>query len=96
MLMILQFAMKVTQIFLISRRLGMLCVLVMIEEIVNVSDKVIEFFRFVRGVKISKMIYIEQIESPEFVALNKLGQALENFFIGKSLLNLNSQVPKSA
>ena len=59
---------------------------------VNVSDKVIEFFRFVRGVKISKMIYIEQIESPEFVALNKLGQALENFFIGKTMLNLKSQV----
>jgi DNA gyrase subunit B len=59
---------------------------------VNVSDKVIEFFRFVRCVKISKMIYIEQIESPEFVALNKLGQALENFFIGKTMLNLKSQV----
>ncbi|MDP4709458.1 MAG: DNA topoisomerase (ATP-hydrolyzing) subunit B [Rickettsiaceae bacterium] len=59
---------------------------------VNVSDKSIEFFRFVRGVRINKMLYVEQIESPEFVALNKLGQLLENFFIGKTILNLKSQV----
>ena len=58
---------------------------------VNVNDKFIEFFRFVRGVKSSKIIYIEQVDSPEFIALHKLGQVLENFFIGKTILNTKNQ-----
>ena len=58
---------------------------------VNVDDKSIEFFRFVRGVRTSKIIYLEQMESPEFVALSKMGKLLEKFFIGKIILNLKSQ-----
>lgn len=58
---------------------------------VNISETSIEFFRYIRGVKITKTLYIEQVESPEFIALNKIGQQLENFFIGKCILNIKSQ-----
>lgn len=60
---------------------------------VNIEEnKLIEFFRFVRGVRINKILYLEQIESPSFVALSKVGQLLEKFFIGKTILNIKSQV----
>jgi len=62
-------------------------------EVVAGSES-IEFFRFVRGVRISKVLYLEQVESPEFVALNKLGQSLEEFFIGQCMLNIKSQSHK--
>lgn len=47
---------------------------------VNINDDSIEFFRFVRGVKNSKILYLQQVESPEFVGLNKLGNSLKNYF----------------
>jgi len=59
---------------------------------VNADEKSIEFFRFVRGVRNSKVIYLEQVESPEFVALGKLGQSLERVFIGKCILNVKNQM----
>ena len=58
---------------------------------VNAGEKSIEFFRFVRGVRNSKVIYLEQVESPEFVSLNNLGQSLERFFIGKCILSIKNQ-----
>jgi len=61
---------------------------------VKLSDHSIEFFRFVRGVKESKTLHLEQIGSPEFTALNKLGQDLEKFFIAGSVLNIKSQTHK--
>lgn len=58
---------------------------------INTLDNSIEFFRFVRGVKIVKTLYLEQVESPEFVALNKVGQQLENIFLGGCVLNIKNQ-----
>lgn len=49
---------------------------------VNISENEIEFFRFVRGVKNSKVLYKSQVESPEFVSVNKIGAAIEELFIG--------------
>jgi DNA gyrase subunit B len=61
---------------------------------VTINDNSIDFFRFVRGVKITKTLFIEQVESPEFVALNKIGQFLEEFFIGGCTINIKSQEHK--
>ncbi len=58
------------------------------------GNESIEFFRFVRGVRISKVLYLEQVESPEFVALNKLGKSLEEFFVGQCTFNIKSQSHK--
>lgn len=58
---------------------------------VNIKETSIEFFRYVRGVKITKTLYLEQVESPEFITLNKIGQQLENCFIGKCILNIKNQ-----
>lgn len=58
---------------------------------VAINDASIEFFRYVRGVKIVKPLYLEQVESPDFVTLNKIGQQLERYFIGKCTLNIKNQ-----
>ena len=58
---------------------------------VQINDNSIEFFRLVRGVKIVKTLHLEQVESPEFVALNKIGQQLQNFFLGGCVLNIKNQ-----
>jgi DNA gyrase subunit B len=58
---------------------------------VNIGEDSIEFFRYVRGVKITKTLHLEQVESPEFIALNKIGQQLESCFIGKCILNTKTQ-----
>lgn len=58
---------------------------------VAINDTSIEFFRYVRGVKIVKSLYLEQVESPDFIALNKIGQQLERYFIGKCVLNVKNQ-----
>ncbi|MBN8512432.1 MAG: DNA topoisomerase (ATP-hydrolyzing) subunit B [Rickettsiales bacterium] len=49
---------------------------------VNISENEIEFFRFVRGVRSSKILHKSQVESPEFVAVNRIGTAVEELFIG--------------
>ncbi|PCJ28935.1 MAG: DNA topoisomerase (ATP-hydrolyzing) subunit B [Rickettsiales bacterium] len=58
---------------------------------VSVSEGSIEFSRLVRGVKNTKTLYREQAESSEFILLNKIGQKLERFFLGKCELNVKSQ-----
>lgn len=58
---------------------------------VAINDNFIEFFRYVRGVKMVKPLYLEQVESPDFVKLNKIGQQLERYFIGKCTLNIKNQ-----
>ncbi len=60
----------------------------------QINENSIDFFRYVRGLKNSKTIYVEQVESAEFVVLNNIGQLLENFFIGISTLNIKNQVYK--
>lgn len=49
---------------------------------VNISENEIEFFRFVRGVRSSKILHKSQVESPEFVAVNRIGTAVEELFVG--------------
>ncbi len=49
---------------------------------VNISENEIEFFRFVRGVRSSKILHRSQVESPEFVAVNRIGTAIEELFVG--------------
>jgi DNA gyrase subunit B len=55
------------------------------------DNKSIEFYRFVRGVRNSKTIYLEQMELPAFVNLNRVGQSLEKFFMGKITMNIKNQ-----
>ncbi len=61
---------------------------------VNVNDNSIEFFRFVRGVRNSKTLHLEQMESPEFLAISKIGKELEKFFAAEMVLNLKNQSHK--
>ena len=49
---------------------------------VDINENFIKFFRFVRGVKNEKILYKEQVESPEFIQLNKIGSQMEALFIG--------------
>jgi DNA gyrase subunit B len=63
---------------------------------VTINDSSIHFFRFVRGVKITKTLFVEQVESPEFVALNKIGQFLEEFFTGDCNINIKGQDHKAS
>ena len=57
---------------------------------VNIFSDSVEFFRFVRGVKNSKIIYKQQLESPEFINLAKIGEALSDYFQGNCILNIKS------
>ncbi len=57
--------------------------------IVNANN--IEFFRFVRGVKESKILSKEQLESFEFIQLAKAFTPLVNLFIGQAKLLIKNQ-----
>jgi DNA gyrase subunit B len=57
--------------------------------IVNANN--IEFFRFVRGVKESKILSKEQLESFEFIQLSKAFTPLVNLFIGQAKLLIKNQ-----
>jgi DNA gyrase subunit B len=59
-------------------------------EVAVLSDS-IEFYRFVRGVRISKMLHRAQVESPEFVQVNRIGSALKNLFIGGCKIIIKGQ-----
>lgn len=56
----------------------------------NIFADSIEFYRLVRGVKISKLLYKQQVEAPEFVNLAKIGEILSAYFIGDCILNIKS------
>lgn len=58
---------------------------------VTVLGDSIEFYRFVRGVRTSKVLYRGQVESPEFIQVNKIGSALEHLFIGGCKLTIKGQ-----
>jgi DNA gyrase subunit B len=57
---------------------------------VNIFSESIEFFRFVRGVKNTKILYKQQLEAPEFINLSRIGQSLSNYFIGHCTLIVKS------
>ena len=57
---------------------------------VNILSDSIEFFRFVRGVKNSKILYKQQIEAPEFINLARIGISLSDYFNGQCILNVKS------
>ncbi len=57
---------------------------------VNVFGESIEFFRFVRGIKNSKIIYKQQVEAPEFINLAKIGEGLSDYFNGGCILSIKS------
>jgi len=57
---------------------------------INIASDSIEFFRFVRGVKNSKIIYKQQLESPEFINLAKIGETLSDYFQGNCILSIKS------
>ncbi|WP_342278309.1 DNA topoisomerase (ATP-hydrolyzing) subunit B [Candidatus Tisiphia endosymbiont of Myopa tessellatipennis] len=57
--------------------------------IVNANN--IEFFRFVRGIKESKILSKEQLESFEFIQLAKAFTPLVNLFIGQAKLLIKNQ-----
>ena len=57
---------------------------------ISISNDFIEFFRFVRGIKDSKIIYRQQLESPEFVNLNNLGEKLSDCFEENCVLSIKS------
>jgi DNA gyrase subunit B len=50
--------------------------------VAEANDEYIEFYRFIRGVKSSKKLYKEQLDSPEFISLVKLAQLINTQFIG--------------
>jgi DNA gyrase subunit B len=58
---------------------------------VSALEDTIEFYRFVRGVRISKMLHRTQAESPEFVQVNKIGSALKHLFIGGCTITIKGQ-----
>ena len=55
---------------------------------VTASEQIIEFYRFVRGVRISKILHLAQAESPEFMQINKIGNDFIHLFKGNSRLIL--------
>ena len=60
-------------------------------EIDSVDENSIEFFRFVRGVKQSKILMKDQLALQEFVNLVKLGKILSPSFIGDITLHIKSE-----
>ncbi|NRB11299.1 MAG: DNA topoisomerase (ATP-hydrolyzing) subunit B [Rickettsiaceae bacterium] len=58
---------------------------------VTISNESIEFFRYIRGVKISKIVYKEQLESPEFMQLASLASSLSNKIFSNCSLNVKSE-----
>lgn len=61
---------------------------------VEVKDDSLEFFRFVRGVKTSKIIHKAQMESPEFMNFAAQGRALSTTFVGncKMVIKAGEQI----
>ncbi|MCC8417355.1 MAG: DNA topoisomerase (ATP-hydrolyzing) subunit B [Rickettsia endosymbiont of Bryobia graminum] len=57
----------------------------------TINQNNIEFFRLVRGVKESKILYKEQLESFEFVQLSKAFSAIEVLFSAPSKLLVRNQ-----
>lgn len=57
---------------------------------VNIFGESIEFYRFVRGVKHSKILYKQQIESPEFISLAKIGEILFEYFNEGAILKVKT------
>lgn len=59
---------------------------------VNVSQDIIEFFRFVRGVRESKFLRRDHVQAYDFINLAKIGQTLAVNFMGAlKLLNRNDE-----
>ncbi len=63
---------------------------------VGITENVIEFYRFVRGIKIIKILHKEQVEAPEFIALAQIGKILSTHFIDHVILNIKSSDYKIA
>ena len=63
---------------------------------IEIKDDEIEFFRFVRGLKESKLLSIGHIESIEFMNLAKYSQDLDGLFKGTGKLTIKSQEYQSA
>jgi len=57
---------------------------------VNIFAESIEFYRFVRGVKNTKILYKQQTESQEFVNLAKIGEVLCKIFANSSVLRIKN------
>ena len=57
---------------------------------VNIFAESIEFYRFVRGVKNSKILYKQQTESPEFINLAKVGEILFEYFGKNPILKVKA------
>jgi DNA gyrase subunit B len=57
---------------------------------VNIFSESIEFFRFVRGVKNTKILYKQQLEAPEFINLSRIGESLSNYFNRHCTLTVKS------
>ncbi len=57
---------------------------------VKIFSESIEFFRFVRGVKNTKILRKQQLEAPEFINLSRIGQSLANYFLGHCTLIVKS------
>ncbi len=53
---------------------------------VNISDEQTEFYRFVRGVRNSKILRKLQLDTPEFINLAKMGEILSADFAGVAKL----------
>lgn len=58
---------------------------------VDVSESHVEFFRFVRGLKESRILSRGQVESFEFSGLAKFAQSLDGLFANKAQLIIKSQ-----
>jgi DNA gyrase subunit B len=58
---------------------------------ISIRENEIEFFRFVRGVKNSKILHRVQVQANEFLALSKLGAELSSLFMGGCLVQIKNQ-----
>ncbi|MFK7974406.1 MAG: DNA topoisomerase (ATP-hydrolyzing) subunit B [Rickettsiaceae bacterium] len=57
----------------------------------SIRENSIEFFRLIRGVRSSKILYREQVESPEFKQLNNIGLELQQFFTNTCVITIKNQ-----
>jgi DNA gyrase subunit B len=58
---------------------------------IEINDEFAEFFRFVRGVKNSKILYKSQIQSHEFINFASIGRALSDIFTNNCTMIIKSQ-----
>lgn len=58
---------------------------------VSINENQIEFFRYVRGLKESRILAKAQLESFEFIQLVKAAEALEGLFVDSGLLLIKTQ-----